>query len=59
MLSFPKYDKAEGYFNYKTLQPSVGLMKWLAVAEDLDDLFGFAGGICCVAELEAHLFQSR
>lgn len=34
----------------KSPQPSVGVMKWLALAEDLDDLFLSVGSICCAAE---------
>ena len=40
----------------KSLQPSVGVMKWLALAEDLDDLSLSAGSICCAAESKAQPF---
>lgn len=33
----------------KSQQPSVGVMKWLALAEDLDDPLLSMGSICCAA----------
>lgn len=41
----------------KSLQPSVGVMKWLVLAEDLDDLSISMGSICCAAESKAQPFQ--
>lgn len=41
----------------KPLQPSVGVMKCLALAEDLDDLSLSTGSICCAAESKAQPFQ--
>lgn len=34
----------------KSLQPSVGVMKWPALAEDLDDLSPTTPSICCAVE---------
>lgn len=42
----------------KSPQPSVGVMKWLALAEDLDDLSISAGSICCAAESKAQPFPA-
>lgn len=40
----------------KSLQPSVGVMKWLALAEDLDDPSLSTGSICCAAVSKAQPF---
>lgn len=41
----------------KSLQPSVGVMKWLALAEDLGDLLLSTDSICCAAESKSQPFQ--
>lgn len=41
----------------KSLQPSVGVIKWLVLAEDLYDLLPSTGSICYAAESKANLFS--
>lgn len=41
----------------KSLQPSAGVMKWLVLVEDLDDLALSMGSRCCSEESKGKPFQ--